>query len=91
MASNSTLVAKRIDVDVSTLRQAIQDEYTEVASDPGKGFHFHTGRALTGIVGYEDDWLEGVAESAIESFAGKSTARRSTPSEDSPCAFQRVR
>ncbi len=58
------------DVDREALRAAIRDEYEEVASNPGQGFHFHTGRALTGIVGYEDAWLEGVPETAIESFAG---------------------
>ena len=62
--------AQPVDVDTDTLRQAIQDEYKEVAEDPGKGFHFHTGRRLTKIVGYKDAWLEGVSESAIESFAG---------------------
>ena len=31
-------------LDVDALRQAIQEEYAEVASHPEKGFHFHTGR-----------------------------------------------
>lgn len=59
-----------IDVDVDQLREAIRAEYTEVAEHPDAGFHFHTGRALTAIVGYEPEWLEGVSEYAIESFAG---------------------
>jgi SAM-dependent methyltransferase len=58
------------DVDLEGLRCAIRNEYAEVAANPDKGFHFHTGRALTGIVGYHDALLEGVPESAIESFAG---------------------
>ncbi len=70
MSADRSRVAQAIDVDTETLRKAIQDEYKEVAADPHKGFHFHTGRALTKIVGYEDEWLEGVSESAIESFAG---------------------
>ena len=56
--------------DVGTLRLAIQEEYAEVASNPAKGFHFHTGRPLARILGYPDEWLEGVPESSIESFAG---------------------
>lgn len=52
------------------LRKAISAEYEEVAKHPDKGFHFHTGRRLARIVGYKDEWLEGIAESAIESFAG---------------------
>lgn len=58
------------DVDRSQLREAIQAEYCEVARDPSQGFHFHTGRRLTEIVGYASEWLEGVPETAIESFAG---------------------
>ncbi len=70
MTADRSLVAQPVDVDTDTLRKAIQDEYKEVAEDPGKGFHFHTGRKLTKIVGYKDEWLEGVSESAIASFAG---------------------
>jgi arsenite methyltransferase len=57
-------------VNRDELRAAIQKEYEEVAKHPNQGFHFHTGRALTKIVGYEDEWLEGIPETAIESFAG---------------------
>src|SRR3712207_5460550 len=57
-------------LDVDTLRQAIQEEYAEVASYPERGFHFHTGRPLARILEYADEWLEGIPESSIESFAG---------------------
>ena len=70
MTAKHSRVAQAVDVDTDALRKAIQDEYKEVAEDPGKGFHFHTGRHLTKIVGYKDEWLQGVSESAIESFAG---------------------
>ena len=70
MTMNRSLIAQPVDVDTDTLRKAIQDEYREVAEEPGKGFHFHTGRHLTRIVGYRDEWLKGVSESSIESFAG---------------------
>lgn len=59
-----------VDVEVDVLRGAIRDEYDTVALDPGRGFHFHTGRVLAEIVGYRDAWLEGIPESAIERFAG---------------------
>jgi len=64
-------------VDLSTLRRAIQDEYAVVAQEPDQGFHFHTGRPLARILGYRDEWLEGVPESAIESFAGTGCPFRS--------------
>ena len=57
-------------LDLDTLRQAIQEEYAEVASHPQKGFHFHTGRPLARMLEYFDEWLEGIPESCIESFAG---------------------
>jgi arsenite methyltransferase len=57
-------------VDIERLRQAVQDEYAEVAHDPNNGFHFHTGRHLAGLLDYKDEWLEGVPEDNIASFAG---------------------
>jgi arsenite methyltransferase len=64
-------VSRAIDgLDVDALRAAILDEYSVVASDPGQGFHFHTGRRLAAILGYEDRWLSTVPESSIASFAG---------------------
>jgi SAM-dependent methyltransferase len=63
-------VPAAIDVDVSVLREAIRDEYAAVAKDPDGGFHFHTGRALTRIVGYESGWLDGIPDTAVASFAG---------------------
>ena len=57
-------------LDVDGLRQAIQEEYALVAAEPERDFHFHTGRRLAAIVGYNDDWLEGVPEATIASFAG---------------------
>jgi SAM-dependent methyltransferase len=57
-------------LDVEQLRDAVRTEYTQVADDPGQGFHFHTGRRLTRILGYDDAWLDGVPEDSIASFAG---------------------
>ena len=58
------------DVDVDVLRCEIQNEYAEVAAHPDKGFHFHTGRKLAQVLEYDMNLLDGVPESAIESFAG---------------------
>lgn len=57
-------------VDRDRLRQSIREEYEAVAREPRKGFHFHTGRRLAGILGYDEGLLEAVPERAIESFAG---------------------
>ena len=57
-------------VDREVLRRAIQAEYAEVADHPDKGFHFHTGRTLAGLLGYDPAWLAGLPEASIKSFAG---------------------
>lgn len=57
-------------VDLGALRGEIQKEYTEVATRPEKGFHFHTGQPLARMLGYPQAWIEAVPSSAVESFAG---------------------
>ena len=57
-------------LDVESLRGAIKEEYSTVAMEPERGFHFHTGRRLARILGYEDAWLANVPEPSIASFAG---------------------
>lgn len=52
------------------LRQAIQDEYALVATDPDRGFHFHTGRPLAELIGYREEWLAVAPEASLASFAG---------------------
>lgn len=58
------------DVDLETLRCEISKEYAEVAREPSKSHHFHTGRKLAKMVGYADEALAKVPEGALESFAG---------------------
>jgi len=57
-------------IDLEALRQAIQDEYALVADQPEHGFHFLVGRPLAQLLGYQPDWLEGIPEPTIASFAG---------------------
>lgn len=57
-------------LDREELRHAIQEEYEDVALNPEKGFHFHTGRRLAGMLGYAETWLQSIPETSIESFAG---------------------
>jgi arsenite methyltransferase len=66
----SDAVVEQSALDVGSLREAIREEYAEVASNPQKGFHFHTGRPLARMLEYADEWLEGIPESSVESFAG---------------------
>ena len=55
---------------METLRCEIRREYADVATNPNKGFHFHTGRPLARLLGYSDELLEGLPESSIERLAG---------------------
>src|SRR5215212_3272076 len=66
----TTNAIAELNLDLVELRKAIQEEYAEVALHPEKGFHFHTGRPLARLLGYQDEWLQGIPEAAIESFAG---------------------
>src|SRR5712692_4454206 len=45
-------------VDLEELRRAVQDEYAEVAENPDRGFHFHTGGTLACILEYQPEWLK---------------------------------
>ena len=64
-------VSRGVDgLDVGRLRRAIEEEYAMVASDPQQAFHFHTGRRLAGMLSYDPEWLAGIPEESIASFAG---------------------
>jgi arsenite methyltransferase len=52
------------------IRAAVSSMYTQVATAPDSDFHFPTGRRGCKVIGYQDELLEGVPDSAIESFAG---------------------
>ena len=55
---------------VQILRDEVAREYTDVAHDPERGYHFNTGRTALATNGYDDAWLAGLPESVIASFAG---------------------
>ena len=57
-------------VDPETLREQVRNKYREVAVDPHRTFHFHTGRPLAARLGYEDSAVDALPDRAVESFAG---------------------
>lgn len=63
-------VIQGLNLNIDELRNSIREEYSAVANEPERGFHFHTGRKLAGILGYQNEWLEAIPDSAIESMAG---------------------
>ena len=71
-------------VDPAALREQVREKYREVATDPTRPFHFHTGRALARRLGYDDDVLAALPDRAVESFAGVANPfalRRLAPGE----------
>jgi SAM-dependent methyltransferase len=54
----------------AALRDAIKKEYENVAMNPDKGYHFHTGREAANRIGYDKTLYDSVPEKNIASFAG---------------------
>jgi SAM-dependent methyltransferase len=63
-------MAEDLLVDPEALREQVRDKYREVAVDPHRSFHFHTGRPLAARLGYEPDAVDALPDRAVESFAG---------------------
>jgi arsenite methyltransferase len=59
-----------VTVDVERLREEVQRKYVKVVEHPQGEFHFHTGRRAARNNGYLDEWLEGLPEEAVVSYAG---------------------
>ena len=57
-------------VDPAALREEVKSKYREVAADPHRPYHFHTGRPLARRLGYADEVLDALPDAAVESFAG---------------------
>jgi len=57
-------------VDPVALREEVKAKYREVAVDPHGEYHFHTGRPLAKRLGYDDDVVDPMPDTAVESFAG---------------------
>jgi SAM-dependent methyltransferase len=65
-----TEIVEAVDVDVASLRASIVAEYAAVATDPERGFHFHTGSPLAAILGYPEEWIDNLPQHAVASMAG---------------------
>jgi SAM-dependent methyltransferase len=63
-------MAEDLLVDPEALREQVREKYREVADDPHRAFHFHTGRPLAARLGYEQRAVDSLPDRAVESFAG---------------------
>ena len=66
----STTSTPTLAVDPEALRASVRDKYKHVALDPQGRFHFHTGRPLARLLGYDQDLVDALPDRAVESFAG---------------------
>ncbi len=57
-------------LDTTELEQRVKEMYREVAEEPGKEFHFETGRPLAERLGYPAAELDAIPAPSIDSFAG---------------------
>src|SRR5437868_5006647 len=57
-------------VNREELRRRVSEKYHDVAENPELGFHFHTGRPLTRMLGYPSDEIDRLPAATVESFAG---------------------
>lgn len=57
-------------VDPEQLRAEVREKYRDVATNPHRSFHFHTGRPLAARLGYEPNAVDALPDRAVESFAG---------------------
>jgi len=71
-------------VDPERLRDEVKSKYREVALEPHRGYHFHTGRPLAARLGYEPEVVDALPDAAVESFSGVANpfaVRRLEPGE----------
>ncbi|MCH7231651.1 methyltransferase domain-containing protein [Glycomyces sp. L485] len=57
-------------VDPKALRVSVREKYREVARHPDGHFHFHSGRPLAALLGYDRSLVDALPDRAVESFAG---------------------
>ena len=63
-------MSDQVMVDEEDLREQVRVKYREVATDPNRPFHFHTGRPLAARLGYDRAVVDALPDVAVESFAG---------------------
>jgi len=64
------IIQAMTNISDNVLRDAIKQEYAQVALNPGKGYHFHTGRDAAKRIGYNPELYAELPEDNIASFAG---------------------
>lgn len=74
-------MSTRTDIDVEELRDEIRLKYSAVVETPDAEFHFHTGRPLAALLGYDNAVVDELPDEAVESFAGVANPFEQRPIE----------
>jgi SAM-dependent methyltransferase len=77
-------MSSEVMVDGAALREEVRKKYREVATDPHRDHHFHTGRFLAAHLGYDTELVDPMPDVAVESYAGVAnpfSLRRLVPGE----------
>lgn len=59
-----------LNLSEDALRSAVRQEYANVAVDPHRGYHFHTGCDAANRIGYDQSLYTDLPKENIDSFAG---------------------
>ena len=57
-------------ISQEALQESVREEYTNVAQDPNKGYHFHTGHRAIEIHGYDPELYANLPQNVVDTFAG---------------------
>jgi arsenite methyltransferase len=63
-------MSETLPVDAVGLRDEVKAKYRDVAVNPHRIYHFHTGRALARRYGYDEGVVARMPDGGIEAFAG---------------------
>jgi arsenite methyltransferase len=66
----TTAATTTVPVDPEALRASVRSKYRELALDPSARFHFHTGRPLADLLGYDPALVAPLPDRAVAAFAG---------------------
>jgi arsenite methyltransferase len=66
--SDVAIESDDLPVDAKALREEIKSKYREVAVEPNKTYHFHTGRPLAARLGYDGEVVDAGSGAGFDSF-----------------------
>jgi arsenite methyltransferase len=63
--STTSRTSAAVPVDPEALRASVRSKYRDLALDPSASFHFHTGRPLAALLGYDRSLVDQLPDRAV--------------------------